>query len=105
MNRTELQLEIRNALSLSDELSRHEHALGNDQLSGHLAALRTELDELERHVGGSSEAGALSSDSSLISAIGRARSTLRSRRDELPARLRPRMAKLVASVKGRVGLW
>ena len=40
MDRTALHVEIRNAISISDELSRHEHALGEDELAGCLAGLR-----------------------------------------------------------------
>jgi hypothetical protein len=51
MNAIALHREVRNAISLADELGRFEHALGNDELAGNLAAIRTVLDEIERDLG------------------------------------------------------
>lgn len=99
MDRTALHLEIRNALSLSDELSRYEHALGNDELTAHLSALRSSLDELERHMGRSHEAALPLPGHEIVEAVERAGSVLRSRRDEIPTALRPRLAALVASAE------
>ena len=45
-----LHLEVRNALSLADELGRHEHALGNDVLAGQLADSRRRLEELDAQI-------------------------------------------------------
>jgi len=100
MDLTALHLEIRNALSLADELSRYEHALGNDELAGHLAALRTALDELERTYGRSHDAADASSPKpQTVDAIARAASVIRLRTDEIPVALRPRLASLVASIE------
>ena len=110
MDRTALHLEVRNALSLADELSRHEHALGNDELTAHLSALRTSLDEIERDVGKTHDGDtALVSRPTTIESVMRSLGVLRSRRDELPALLRPRLAKLLASgervVHGELRPW
>lgn len=100
MDRTALHLEIRNALSISDELSRYEHALGNDELVAHLSALRTSLDELERGLGKSHDAaGANPAAPQTVESVERAASVLRDRHDELPLALRPRLAALVASAE------
>lgn len=100
MDRAALHLEIRNALSLSDELSRYEHALDNDELTAHLAALRSSLDELERVLGRShEEAGAAPPKPQTVEAVERAASVLRSRRDEVPAQLRHRLAALCGSAE------
>lgn len=90
-----LHLEIRNALSAADELGRYEHALGNDDLAGHLAALRTALDDLERIAGRTHEdAGAPPGE--VLGSLERSIAFLTSRRDEIPSLLRPRFGALVA---------
>lgn len=98
MDRTALHLEIRNALSISDELSRYEHALGNDELAAHLSALRTSLDELERGLGKSHDAAeANPAAPQTVESVERAAVVLRDRHAEIPLPLRPRLAALVAS--------
>lgn len=93
-----LHLELRNALSLSDELGRHEHAIGNDSLAGQLAALRTALGELEREAGRSHEAQ-VPPNPTLIERLERGLGVLRDRLEEVPATLRPRLGQLLASVE------
>ena len=93
-----LHLELRNALSLSDELGRHEHAIGNDSLAGQLAALRTALGELERDVGRSHERS-VSPNPTLVERLERGLAVLRDRLEEIPAALRPRLGQLLASVE------
>jgi len=51
MDATDFHREVRNVLALSDELGRHEHALGESRLAGYLGAARTALAELERAAG------------------------------------------------------
>jgi hypothetical protein len=93
-----LHLELRNALSLSDELGRHEHAIGNDSLAGQLAALRTALGELERDVGRSHDRN-VSPNPTLVERLERGLHVLRDRLEEIPAVLRPRLGQLLASVE------
>ena len=93
-----LHLELRNALSLSDELGRHEHAIGNDSLAGQLAALRTALGELERDVGRSHERS-VSPNPTLVERLERGLAVLRDRLEEIPAALRPRLGQLLACVE------
>jgi len=94
-----LHLETRNALSLSDELGRYEHALGNEELAAQLAALRTALSELERGLGRSHEPSptAATPSPATVEGVGRGAEALRSRRSELPVVLLPRLDALVAS--------
>jgi len=110
MDRTALHLEVRNALSLADELSRHEHALGNDELTAHLSALRSALDEIERDVGKSHDGStALTSRPTVVESVMRSLGILRLRKKELPLVLRPRLAQLLASgervVHGELRPW
>ncbi len=93
-----LQLELRNALSLSDELGRHEYAIGNDVMAGQLAALRTSLGELEREAGRGHGREA-PPNPALIDGLERGLRTLRDRVEEVPAALRPRLGQLLASVE------
>ena len=86
MDAIALHLEVRNAISLSDELGRHEHALGNDVLAGHLAAVRTTLGELERDIGRSHEKQ-ISPKPTLIDALERSLRVFATR-DEAVAALR-----------------
>ncbi len=110
MDRTALHLEVRNALSLADELSRHEHALGNDELTGHLSALRSALDEIERDVGKTHDGSeALVSRPTVVESVMRTLGVLRARRSELPIVLHTRLDKLLASgervVHGELRPW
>lgn len=98
MDAVALHLEVRNALSLADELSRHEHALGNDTFAGHLAAVRTTLAELEREVG-RSHAGQGSPHGTLIESLERSLRILQERIEAFPASLRPRLGQLLASLE------
>ncbi|HVH46759.1 MAG TPA: hypothetical protein VM925_30665 [Labilithrix sp.] len=98
MDAIALHLELRNALSLSDELGRHEHALGNDTLAGHLASIRTSLGELERDVGRSHEAH-VSAKPTVVERIERALQFLRDRLEEIPVALRPRLGQLMSSLE------
>src|SRR5262245_46028244 len=102
MDRTALHLEIRNALSLADELSRHEPALGDGHLATRLAALRSALDELERDVGRSHESDAAPSPET-VTAVDRTFEALLIRRDDVPKLLARRFRKLFASAE-RVSL-
>lgn len=105
MDRTALHLEIRNALSLSDELSRHEHYLGEDDLAGSLSALRSALAELERDVGRDHD-NLLAPDSDRVEAVERALQSLVIRRHDVPRQLQGRMERLLGSAERvSLGLW
>lgn len=94
MDPTSLHLEIRNALSISDELSRYEHALGNDRLAAHLASMRTALGDLER-MAGRTHADAGHPSSLLVEALERGVHELGERLDEVPYFLVPRVRSLI----------
>ncbi len=98
MDRTELHLEIRNALELADELSRFEHDGGNDTVTGNLRALLASLDELERQVGRSHDV-ALFPELRVVHAVRRSIDVLEDRKDEIRARLRLRFDELVACTR------
>jgi len=98
MDRTELHLEIRNALSISDELSRHEHARGEDELAGCLAALRTTLAHLERDVGRSHDHPTAPAPGTVAN-VERALGSLVQRRHDVPKGLRARTEELLASAQ------
>jgi hypothetical protein len=98
MDAIALHLEVRNALSIADELSRHEHALGDDTFAGHLAAARTALSDLERELG-RSHAAQLSPERTLTERLERSLQLLRERVDAIPASLRPRLGQLLASLE------
>lgn len=105
MDRTALHLEIRNALSVADELSRHEHYLGNDALAGSLAALRSAFADLERDVG-RSHASAAAPDPTTVESVERALQALLIRRDEVPRSLRRRTEQMLASAERvSIALW
>jgi hypothetical protein len=93
-----LHLEVRNALSLSDELGRHEHALGNDELAAHLAATRTALGEMERELGRSHRIHA-PPDQARIATLQRSLDVIRDRIEEIPIVLRPRVGQLMAALE------
>src|SRR5262245_3590034 len=95
---TALHLEIGNALYPTDELARHEHALGNDAFAAILASFRTELAELER-VAGKSHRVRVAPRPTLLETIERATHMLRLHRDEVPRSLRSRFARLVATAE------
>jgi hypothetical protein len=98
MDAIALHLEIRNAITLADELGRFEHGLGNDDLAGHFAAMRTALGELEREVGRSHEAPS-SPSPMLVERLQRSLDLMRDRIEEIPAQARPRMGQLMASLE------
>jgi hypothetical protein len=105
MDRTSLHLEIRNALSVADELSRHEHYLGQDELAGSLAALRSALGDLERDVGRSHE-DVTAPDPLTVEAVERALQSLIIRRSDVPRSLRARTNELLASAERvSIALW
>jgi hypothetical protein len=96
MDRTALHLEVRNALSLSDELSRHEHARGDQDFAAHLSALRTLLGDLERDVGRYHDR-ALAAETGPAEHVALLVEGLRERRSRIPSGLRHRLELLVAS--------
>ena len=105
MDRSSLHLEIRNAISISDELSRHEHALGQDELSGCLAGLRGALSDLERDVGRSHD-DVTAPDAGTVEAVERALQSLIIRRYEVPRALRARTEQLLGSAERvSIALW
>jgi hypothetical protein len=105
MDRTALHLEIRNSLSLADELSRHEHYLGQDDLAGSLSALRTALADLERDVG-RSHADESAPDATTVQTVERALQTMIIRRRDVPKSLRSRTDEMLASAERvSIALW
>lgn len=105
MDRTALHQEVRNALSVADELSRHEHFLGQDDLAGTLSALRSALAELEREVGRSHAfEGAPSPE--VVESLERSLGSLTVRRDEFPPALKLRARTLFGSAERiSIALW
>lgn len=105
MDRTALHLEVRNALSVADELSRHEHFLGQDDLAGTLSALKSALSELEREVGRSHAfEGAPSPE--VVEALERSLGSLTLRRGEFPRALKLRASTLLGSAERiSIALW
>ena len=105
MDRTALHLEVRNALSVADELSRHEHVLGRDDLAGGLAALRCALADLERDVG-RSHADPTTPQPWIVEAVERSLEWLLIHRSAVPGSLRARTEQLIASAERvSVALW
>lgn len=105
MDRTALHLEVRNALSVADELSRHEHYLGQDDLAGGLAALRSALGDLERDVGRSHE-HPTTPEPENVEAVERSLEALIIHRHEIPRSLRGRTEQLIASAERvSIALW
>ena len=98
MDRAALHVELRSSLEVSDELRRHEHAAGDDDLADDFAYLEDMLDELERHIGKSHTDPALCHERAareLLSAI----QAIEQRRSHVPPRLRGRLRVLLASTK------
>ena len=105
MDRTALHLEIRNALSVADELSRHQHYLGQDELAGCLSALRSALSDLERDVG-RSHTDATEPEPATVESVERALQALIIRRQDVPRVLASRTAQLLASAERvSIALW
>lgn len=98
MDRTALHVEVRNALSVADELSRHEHVLGRDDLAGGLAALRSSLADLERDVG-RSHADPTQPQPWVVEAVERSLESLLIHRRAVPPTLRARTEELIASAE------
>lgn len=98
MDATALHLEIRNGLSLADELSRHEHALGNQTLAGQLAVAKTTLSELEREAGRSHRAAVIPSPAA-VERLERSLRVIRDRSEEIPLVLRPRITMFMETVE------
>src|SRR5262249_13153271 len=98
MDTIALHLEIRNALELSDELRRYEHAVPDEELASRLGALETALADLERLVGRSYRApSALDPDT--VAGFERALESVLVRRASVPARLHARVHKLIATAE------
>lgn len=93
-----LHLELRNALAVADELSRHAHVLGSETIAGYLASVRTVLGELERTVG-SSHRRAPTAHLEEGRQLERAVDFLRERLEAIPLVLRPRLVHLMASLE------
>jgi hypothetical protein len=105
MDRTSLHLEIRNALSVADELSRHEHYLGEDELAGSFSALRCALQDLERDVG-RSHTDATPPDADTVEAVERSLQSLVIRQHDVPEALHARTQELLASAERiSIALW
>ncbi len=98
MDAIALHLEVRNAIELADELARHEHALRNEALASYLGGVRATLAELERKVG-RSHAQQLTPRPALIDQLAVSFDVLRRGIHGAPLRLRPRLARLVASLE------
>src|SRR5262245_15747541 len=91
-----LHLEVRNAIVLADDLGRHEHAAGDDELVARLAALRTTLGELERALGRGHEAAG--TDGDLLARLSGQYERLRLGRQRVTAPIRLRMEKLLGTL-------
>ena len=96
MDRKALHLEIRNALGLSDELGRYEHAFGNDEVAALLASLRTVLADVERTIG---RPRVVALEHPLAArTLARVKAALHARRGEIPQEVHPRLDALLASI-------
>lgn len=98
MDAIALHLEVRNAISLADELARYEHALQNPALASYLGAVRTSLAELERRIG-RTHARHVRTRPALVEQLDMSLRVLRGSLHEAPAPLRPRFARLLASLE------
>jgi hypothetical protein len=100
MDAIAIHLEIRNAISLSDELARYAHENGNgagDNLAGQLAALRSLLSELERDVGRTHQHQIVANPAS-IERIQHVLDSVRDHVEEFQSALRPRFGLLLEAV-------
>lgn len=105
MDRTALHREVRNALSVADELSRYEHYLGHDDLAGGLAALRSALGDLEREVG-RSHADPTTPQPWIAESVERSLEALLIHRHRVSRGLRVRTEELIASTERvSIALW
>lgn len=98
MDAIALHTELRNALSLSDELGRHEHALGRQNLAAELAVLRTTLSELERSAG-QTHRFVYVADAVTVWKLESSLSAIREHAEEIPIHLRPRVVMLMEAVE------
>lgn len=98
MDAIALHTELRNVLSLADELGRHEHALGKQTVAAQLAALRTTIAELEREAGRTHSYVHIPSPV-LVAQLERSLATIRDRAEEIPMQLRPRIVMLMEGVE------
>ena len=96
MDVTALHLEVRNALELADELSRHEHSLGQTTLTGTLRSLGTSLSSIEKDLGQSHE-HPIPTELAVVESTRRSVDSLHARRGDMPLYLRRRVDELVAS--------
>jgi hypothetical protein len=97
MDATDFHREVRNVLALSDELSRHEHALGHSELAGHLGAARTALAALDRAAGRSHRRRA-HANPAVVGALARTVTLVRSRSSQFPEPLRGRLHAWTAGI-------
>jgi hypothetical protein len=95
MDASTLHLELRNALSLADELGRYEH--GDDVIARHLATARTALAELEREAGRTHERY-VPPDLAALERLEHTLAILRDRGEAIPVSIRPRFDALVAAI-------
>lgn len=91
------QLELRNAIAMSDELGRYDDAF-DGRLDAHLATVRTTLGDLERAVGHSHDA-AIPPRPALLSRLETSTRAIRDHVEEAPLELRPRLRTLLASLE------
>jgi hypothetical protein len=98
MDANALHLELRNALSLADELSRHLHSLGQDGLAAQLNVVRTAISEREAEVG-QSHLGLASASPLLIQRLTKSLEAIREESEAIPLVHRPRFAMLMDSLE------
>jgi hypothetical protein len=98
MDRAALHVELRSSLEVSDELRRHEHAAGDDDLADYFAYIEDMLDELERHIGKSHADPVLCLERAARQ-LQLAIRAIEQRRSHVPRRLRGRLHVLLASTK------
>jgi hypothetical protein len=98
MDANALHLELRNALSLADELSRHAYSAGNAELSTLLSVVRTAISEREVEVG-QSHLGLASASPLLIQRITRSLAAIRDQSEAIPLVQRPRFTMLMESLE------
>jgi hypothetical protein len=100
MDAIAIHLEIRNALSLADELARHAHNNGNgsDFLAGQLNALRSMLSELERDVG-RTHLRQFVPNPAAVESMQHVLDSIRAHVEEFQNTLRPRLGLLLEAVE------
>lgn len=98
MDAIALHTELRNALSLADEVARYQHALGKQTFAAQLAALRTTLSELERSAG-QTHRFVYVADTVTTMKLESALGVIREHAEEIPLQLRPRAVMLMEAVE------